>query len=328
MTRSFSCNHCCRLSIPICARCLTPGSDERGTNMLYVISLGIVLILTGYVTILAHRVKQQLSNMTAMMIAMAVAMMSSVLVGTIFGIIMYGKLTTPVMIAVLVGMIMGYSIGRPFSLLASLDGVLSGIMGGMMGAMLGVMVISQNPYQVTLFMDTIFIVVMMLILQLIHKEAKPKEKSTPSFQKNPVLKPILYTVSFLFIGLVVFFQPVSQYIQELTGTTNTEASVETTSGSKPVKAEQKQGYQEAVVTVEQLGYKNENVRVKVGVPVKLRFQKDYKGGCLSYLIIKDFNIEKNLDEGDNIVEFTPGKIGTYTFNCGMNMFTGKIIVEA
>lgn len=296
--------------------------------MLYVISLGIVLVLTGYVTITAHRVKQRLSNMTAMMTAMAVAMMSSLLVGTIFGAMMNGKLTTPAMIAIVVGMGIGYSIGRPFSLLASLDGILSGIMGGMMGAMLGTMVISQSPYQVTLFMDIIFVIVMMLVLQLIQQEAKTKENNIISSPRNPAAKTILYTLSLLLIGVVVFYQSVFQYIQEFTNTTNTEASADTTSGSKPVRAEQKQGYQESVITVEQLGYKNENVKVKVGVPVKLRFQKDYKGGCLSELIIKDLNIQKNLDEGDNVVEFIPDKVGTIPFHCGMGMFTGKIIVEA
>jgi len=296
--------------------------------VLYVISLIIVLVLTGYITIIAHRVKKRLSNMTAMMTAMAVAMMSSLLVGTIFGAIMNGRLTIPVMIAVLVGMIIGYSVGRPFSLLASLDGVLSGIMGGMMGAMLGVMVNSQNPYQVTIFMDIIFVIVMMLILQLIRQEAQTTEEKNTALQSNPMVKAILYAVSLVLIGLVVFFQPISQYIQKFTGTTNTEVSADTTLESKPVKAEQKQGYQEAVVTVEEFGYKNENVKVKLGVPVKLRFQKDYKGGCLSELIIKELNIQKNLDEGDNIVEFTPDKTGTYTFNCSMGMFTGKIIVEA
>ncbi|PGB07168.1 cupredoxin domain-containing protein [Bacillus toyonensis] len=296
--------------------------------MLYVISLGIVLVLTSYITIKTHRIKQQLSNMAAMMIAMTVAMMSSLLVGTIIGANMNGNLTTPVMIAVVVGMIIGYSVGHSFSLLASLDGVLSGIMGGMMGAMLGVMVISQNPYLVTLFMDIIFVIVMMLILQLIHQEAKKTENNTTSSPRKPVAKTILYAVSFLFVGLVVFFQPISQYIQNFTVATNTEVSVDTTLESKPVKAEQKQGYQESVVTVEQLGYKNENVKVKVGVPVKLRFQKDYKGGCLSELIIKDLNIQKNLDEGDNVVEFTPDKVGTIPFKCGMGMFTGNIIVQA
>ncbi|KMY31851.1 hypothetical protein ACZ11_06585 [Lysinibacillus xylanilyticus] len=79
--------------------------------------------------------------------------------------------------------------------------------------------------------------------------------------------------------------------------------------------------------VEPYGYAPENVKVKAGIPVKLHFQKSFTGGCLSFLLIEDFQLEKTLEKGDNLVEFTPEKTGIYTFHCGMNMYSGKIIVE-
>ena len=41
---------------------------------------------------------------------------------------------------------------------------------------------------------------------------------------------------------------------------------------------------------------------------------------------KDFNIQKQLKEGDNIIEFTPNKEGTYTYTGWMNMIKNNIKV--
>ncbi|MFG3613360.1 cupredoxin domain-containing protein [Rummeliibacillus stabekisii] len=294
--------------------------------MIYIFSFSLILILTIYVIYSTYRAKSYLTEMTAMMIAMAVSMMTSLLIGTILGIILVGKLTTPVIFSVLSGMIIGYIIGRPFSLLASLDGLLAGIMGGMMGAMLGVMVFSQDPGAMMLFADAIFIVVMILVVKLINQELKGTEKNTLSSRKNNLIKPFLYIVTLLLIVSALFFQPISHYFRDLMGD-KTQVSADTSTETTAVQAEQKQDYQEAVIMVEQFGYTPENVKVKVGIPVKLHFQKDFKGGCLSFLSIKELELEKTLVKGDNLVEFTPDKPGVYTFYCGMKMYSGKIIVE-
>ncbi len=264
--------------------------------------------------------------MTAMMIAMAVSMMASIVVGTILGVILVGKMTVPVISSVLFGMIIGYVIGRPFSLLASLDGLLAGIMGGMMGAMLGVMVFSQDPVVMMIFVDAIFIIVMILILKLIRQEVKGTDTITVISNKNKWSKVIFCVIAVLLVVSVVFFKPISHYFRDLLGDT-TPVSDDSSTKINEVKAEQKDGYQEAVIMVEPFGYTPENVKVKAGIPVQLHFQKSFSGGCLSYLIIEDFQIEKDLDKGDNLVEFTPEKPGIYTFHCGMNMYFGKIIVE-
>ncbi|AXQ50892.1 cupredoxin domain-containing protein [Lysinibacillus fusiformis] len=294
--------------------------------MIYIFSFSIIFLLTGYVIFSTYRAKSFLSEMTAMMIAMAVSMMASIVVGTILGVILVGKMTIPVISSVLFGMIIGYVIGRPFSLLASLDGLLAGIMGGMMGAMLGVMVFSQDPIVMMIFVDAIFIIVMILILKLIRQEDKGMDTKSLTSNKTNWIKVIFCIIAVLLVASVVFFKPISHYFRDLLGDT-TLVSDDSSTEINEVQAEQKDGYQEAVIMVEPFGYTPENVKVKAGIPVQLHFQKSFSGGCLSYLIIEDFLIEKDLDKGDNLVEFTPEKPGIYTFHCGMNMYFGKIIVE-
>ena len=54
--------------------------------------------------------------------------------------------------------------------------------------------------------------------------------------------------------------------------------------------------------------------------------KKYLTGCNNKIIMQDFNIEKNLVEGDNIIEFTPTKTGIFTYTCWMNMIKNNIKV--
>lgn len=43
-------------------------------------------------------------------------------------------------------------------------------------------------------------------------------------------------------------------------------------------------------------------------------------------MINEFNIKKKLNVGENIIEFTPDKVGTYYMNCWMNIVTNNIKV--
>jgi len=51
------------------------------------------------------------------------------------------------------------------------------------------------------------------------------------------------------------------------------------------------------------------------------------GGCMKTILIPEFGVQKTLSAGDNVIEFTPTKSGTFDFTCGMGMGRGKIIVE-
>jgi plastocyanin domain-containing protein len=69
------------------------------------------------------------------------------------------------------------------------------------------------------------------------------------------------------------------------------------------------------------------IRVKVGVPVQLVADLKNMPGCSKSIVIPEFGINKYLKAGDNVIEFTPNKSGTFQFSCSMNMYQGQIVVE-
>lgn len=301
------------------------GSFEEAFQLINVISLLSLIGLTGYTIILTHRYKQKLTCMAAMMIAMTAGMMSSLLLGTVLGTLYEGRLFVPTVLSMLVGMVVGFCTGKPISLMAALDGLLAGIMGGMMGAMLGVMITNEAPEKMTMVMNAIFIVVMLLIIRLIKEETGViGKKDQPQHQKENfnLSKPLL-----LLFPVMVFFLPMVVKESGVDVFKWFAPSETTGSQSKVISAVQKAGYQEATIYVGQYGYEQEEVKLKAGVPTKLRFQKNYPGGCLAYLIMKDFNIQQVLKQGETTVEFKPDKPGKYTFTCGMGMYSGTIVVE-
>ena len=72
----------------------------------------------------------------------------------------------------------------------------------------------------------------------------------------------------------------------------------------------------------------EDIIIQKDIPVKMiiRVDKKYLTECNNEIEIKNFNIKKKLEIGDNIIEFTPSKEGLYTYTCWMNMITNNIKV--
>ena len=87
------------------------------------------------------------------------------------------------------------------------------------------------------------------------------------------------------------------------------------------------GVQEIKVTVRG-GYSPDVIVVKEGQPVRLDFYRDETASCSDQVIIGDFGIARDLPAFKTTpIEFTPDKVGEFTFTCGMNMMRGKLIVE-
>ncbi len=84
--------------------------------------------------------------------------------------------------------------------------------------------------------------------------------------------------------------------------------------------------QEINMDVDSSGYSPNSFVLKKGVPVKWNINVKELTGCNSELILRQYNIDKNLKQGLNIIEFIPDKIGTITFTCGMGMLHGSFIV--
>ena len=71
-----------------------------------------------------------------------------------------------------------------------------------------------------------------------------------------------------------------------------------------------------------------DIVVKKGIPVKLQIEATPRmlNGCNRSLKIPEFNIQMNLDYGNNEVTFTPTKTGTFTYSCWMGMIRNTIKV--
>lgn len=76
------------------------------------------------------------------------------------------------------------------------------------------------------------------------------------------------------------------------------------------------------------GYSPQHVRVKVGQPVRLVFDRKDSGSCSEEVVLPDFGVRRFLPTGQQTtIEVTPTKAGRYDFTCGMSMLRGAIIAE-
>lgn len=94
-----------------------------------------------------------------------------------------------------------------------------------------------------------------------------------------------------------------------------------------VQTAAKSGVQELTVIVKG-GYAPDRIEVEQGRPVRLNFRREESNACTEQVIFGDFGLSKMLPQGETVpIEFTPQKIGEFTFHCGMNMVRGKLIVR-
>ena len=72
-----------------------------------------------------------------------------------------------------------------------------------------------------------------------------------------------------------------------------------------------------------------NIEVRAGLPVKwsIRAPEGSLNGCNYIVYLGDFGVKQMLSYGDNLIEFTPEKAGTYWYSCWMGMIDGKITVK-
>jgi len=74
------------------------------------------------------------------------------------------------------------------------------------------------------------------------------------------------------------------------------------------------------------GYSPNQFTIKKGIPVRWVINGRNVFGCQGYFVVPILNISKALNEGENIIEFTPTETGFINFSCGMGMYRGRIEV--
>ena len=73
-------------------------------------------------------------------------------------------------------------------------------------------------------------------------------------------------------------------------------------------------------------YVMEPSELKVGVPTIMTVDLDTVYGCMQDVVIPDYGIRKYVSKGDNIIKFTPTKVGKLPVACSMGMGRGTLRV--
>jgi sulfite exporter TauE/SafE/copper chaperone CopZ len=70
------------------------------------------------------------------------------------------------------------------------------------------------------------------------------------------------------------------------------------------------------------GYSPNKFTIRKDIPVRWVIDATAPYSCASSLMIPKLNIRRNLQAGENIIEFTPKETGRLVFSCSMGMYTG------
>lgn len=97
------------------------------------------------------------------------------------------------------------------------------------------------------------------------------------------------------------------------------------SGGDAIEAVQDDNVQVIKMDVDWVFVQNEFV-IKKGVPVRWEINGENISGCSNEIAIPRLNISQKIEEGVNIIEFTPEETGVIPFSCWMGMLGGKFIV--
>ena len=75
-------------------------------------------------------------------------------------------------------------------------------------------------------------------------------------------------------------------------------------------------------------YEPDAIVTRAGRPLKLTFRRHESWPCSDRVVFADFGIEAQLPlHKDVVVELPPQQPGEYEFTCGMQVLTGRLIVE-
>lgn len=97
------------------------------------------------------------------------------------------------------------------------------------------------------------------------------------------------------------------------------------SAANSTKAVLKDGVQVVNMTADGNGYTPNVLYVKKGIPVKWIIDGKQITSCNNAIVVASLNIKKQLDNGENIIEFTPND-KDINFSCWMGMINGVIRV--
>ncbi len=98
------------------------------------------------------------------------------------------------------------------------------------------------------------------------------------------------------------------------------------SGAEDPNVKLVNGVQEVRMTQRSNGYSPNKFTIKKDIPVRWIITSTDGYSCASALVSQKLGVQKYLQEGENIIEFTPTQLGTIPFSCSMGMYTGSFLV--
>jgi hypothetical protein len=98
-----------------------------------------------------------------------------------------------------------------------------------------------------------------------------------------------------------------------------------TSAQSPKVAEMVGGVQTISVDVSKGYYDPSVIELKAGVPTEITFSQ--ASGCTGYVQSADLGFSEDLTSGPKTVKLPGLSAGTYSFECGMSMVFGSIVVK-
>lgn len=292
--------------------------------MLSIFTIVIMSLMTGSSIFLLHRNKNKLANLSGLVIVMVLTLMSGLLAGYISGILS-GELFFPVGLGTLIGFILGFIAGQPIGILAILTGSATGVVSGIMGALLGAILQFDNPTIILGILLAVYAIILGLVLLFIIVDSNGKlTLDTKGISPFNILSGGL-----VLIALFLFLY--SSDLVKIPGESEAAQTQENTTTTTPKQTEldiTKETNPKIEMMVTPTGYTPNVIKVKKGVPVELNITNPGDNSCFSTFMMPDFDLNNvNLKAGTTKLTFTPDKEGEYTFNCGMNMFRGTVIVE-
>ncbi len=167
---------------------------------------------------------------------------------------------------------------------------------------------------------------------------RSKNKKYQQTQTAQAVEPIKvgpHPIKILAIGvglLLIIIAAVNIFVGNLAIGASTEPTAKTNSGTaaQPLAgtlAPTNNGVQEVAITMNRGQYQPDPIRVKVGVPVRFTVDLNSVNGCYRSIIIPDLGVSGRASASNNIIEFTPTKVGTFRMTCSMGMAEGTIVVE-
>jgi plastocyanin domain-containing protein len=95
-----------------------------------------------------------------------------------------------------------------------------------------------------------------------------------------------------------------------------------------MKKEEVVSVTDSVKIIVEGGYRPNTIQIPKGKTTKISFTRKDPSSCLEEVVLSDFKIKKFLPLNQKVtIEITPQKSGQFGYECGMNMYHGKIIVK-